>query len=152
MENIVETVRIGEPAGELWAKIGAFDAIGDWHPMLASVTLEGEGQDVSRRARSHDGELTVERLLESAPERRSYRYRIVSTPAPVRDYAAEFRVEDNGDGTSTVVWSAEFEPTVKDFQTTEIIRSFLKAGLAAIVDLHRPVLKFAVMSDRPQSH
>ena len=81
-------------------------------------------------------------LTESAPGQRVYRYRIESSPIPVRDYVAEFRVDDNGDGTSTVVWSAEFEPTVTDFRTVENIRDFLKTGLGAIVDLHRPVLKY----------
>ena len=95
-----------------------------------------------RYARSQDGEFAVERLIESAPERRFYRYRLVPSPAPVRDYVAKFRVDDIGDGTSTVAWSAEFEPTLDDFRTIGNIRAFLKAGLAAIVDLHRPVLKY----------
>ncbi len=141
MTTIVETARVGEPAGELWAKIGAFGAVGAWHPMLAKVTTEGERENSLRRVETQDGEHWVERLTESAPGQRFYRYRIETSPMPVRDFVAEFRVDDNGDGTSTVVWSAEFEPTVTDFRTVENIRAFLKSGLGAIVDLHRPVLK-----------
>jgi hypothetical protein len=48
---------------------------------------------------------------------------------PVRDYVAGLRVEDNGDGTSTVVWSAEFEPTSTSFRTIEEIGEFPKSGL-----------------------
>jgi hypothetical protein len=33
---------------------------------------------------------------------------------PVRDYIGELRVEGNPDHTSTVKWSAEFEPTSGD--------------------------------------
>jgi hypothetical protein len=33
------------------------------------------------------------------------------------------------DGTSTVVWSAEFEPASHDRDTARPIRDFLKAGL-----------------------
>ena len=108
--------------------------------MLATVTLEGEREDSLRRAETQDGAQWVERLLESSPEQRSDRHQMESSPTPVRDHVAEFRVDD--DGTSTVVWTAEFEPTLVDFRTIGNIRAFLKAGLAAIEDLHRPVLKY----------
>ena len=141
MTRIVETVRVGTPAGGLWRKIGRFGAVGDWHPMLAKVTSEGERKGALRWIEGRDGSRQTERLLESSSEQRFYRYRMESSPMPVRDYVAELRVEDNGDGTSTVVWSAEFEPTLEDFRTSEIIRDFLKVGLSSIEALQPRVLK-----------
>lgn len=77
MTEIVETVRVGQPADTLWKKIGGFGAVGPWHPMS-------------------------ERLLEFMPEQRFYRYGMETTPMPVRDYAAEFRIEGDSRDASTV--------------------------------------------------
>ena len=141
MTKIVETAQVGVPAAALWRDIGGFGAVADWHPMLARVTTEDDGEGALRTAEGQDGMRQTERLLESSPEQRFYRYRLESSPMPVRDYVAELRVEDNGDGTSTVVWSAEFEPTMTSFRTIEEIDEFLKSGLDGIAHLHRRVLK-----------
>jgi hypothetical protein len=82
--------------------------------MLAKVESEGEREGCLRTAEARDGSRQTERLLETAPDRHFYRYRMESTPMPVRDYLAELRVEDNRDGTSTVVWAAEFQSTTDD--------------------------------------
>lgn len=128
MTRIVETARIAEHPGDLWKDIGPFGAVGQWHPMLSKVESDAaEGKDGSRQ---------IERLLEAAPEQHLYRYQMEKTAMPVRDYTAEFRVDDNHDGSSTVVWSAEFEPTSNDARTVESIRGFLKAGLDNIATSH----------------
>ena len=137
MVSIIETVRVAEPPDALWANIGRFGAVGQWHPMLSRVDSEGEHAGSLRMAEGSDGSRQVERLLEAAPERHAYRYRLESTPMPVRDYTAEFRVDSNEDGTSTVVWSAQFEPLSDDPATTETIKAFLKAGVDNIAALHR---------------
>lgn len=74
--------------------------------------------------------------LGAAPGRHLYRHRMEKTEMPVRDYAAELRVEDNRDGTSTVVWSPEFEPMLDDAKTFDGVRSFMKAGLDNIACLY----------------
>lgn len=141
MREIRETAHVGEPAGEVWEAIGGFGAIGSWHPMLAKVTTEGEGVGALRRAKSIDGATSIERQTERSSANRFYRYKILSTALPVRDYDGELRVNDNGDGTSTVVLSARFELTLSDFRTIEELRGFLKEGLSSIVDMRRRVLK-----------
>lgn len=129
MTSLVERTRVAEGAGTLWRRIGAFGGIGQWHPMLAKVTSEGEQNGSLRIAETRDGSRQTERLLETHPGRHAYRYQMEKTAMPVRDYVAELRVEDNGDETSTVVWSAEFEPTADNAKTAEAIRGFLRAGL-----------------------
>ena len=141
MTEIVETAHVGEPAGEVWERIGGFGGVGEWHPMLAAVTSAGEEVGSLRRTRMMDGATSIERLIDRAPDQRFYRYRIISTALPVRNYVGELRVDDNGDGTSTVVFSARFEPTLADFRTVEEIRSYLKTGLGSIVDTHRKPLE-----------
>ena len=126
MTEIAEIAQVGEPAGEVWERIGGFGGVGEWHPMLAEVTSAGEEIGSLRRTKARNGATSIERLIDRSPEKRFYRYRILSTPLPVRNYVGELRVDDNGDGTSTVVFSARFEPTLADFRTTEEIRSFLQ--------------------------
>jgi mxaD protein len=127
--KIVESVKVAEAADTLWRTIGAFGAIGEWHPMLAQVRSEGEREGSLRTAQGRDGNRQTERLLEMHPDRHAYRYRMEGSAMPVRDYVAELKVEDNGDKTSTVVWSAEFEPTADDAKTADTVRGFLRAGL-----------------------
>ena len=71
----------------------------------------------------------VERLEEVSPTERVYRYSIVSGPLPVADYAAEIRVIDNKDGTSTVEWSSQFEPkNVAEPDAIKAIQGVYQAG------------------------
>ena len=104
--------------------------------MLTRLESEGEREGCLRIASGRDGNRQVERLLETAPERHSYRYGMEESAMPVRDYSAEFQARDNGDGTSTVVWSVEFGPISDSSKTVETIRRFLKAGLDNIVTMH----------------
>lgn len=136
MTRIVETTRIAKAPDALWKDIGPFGAVGQWHPLLSKVESEGEHPGALRAAEGKDGSRQIERLIESAPEQHLYRYQMEKTAMPVPDYTAEFRVEDNHDGSSTVVWSAEFESTSNDARTVESIRSFLKAGLDNIATSH----------------
>ena len=139
MTKIVETVRIAEDPDTLWREIGEFGAVGHWHPMLAKVDSEGDREGALRMAEGRDGSRQTERqrLLEMAPEHHRYRYRMEITALPVRDYVGELRVEGNADQTSTVKWSAEFEPTSGDEAgTAQTIRGFLKAGLDNLRALH----------------
>ena len=130
MPKIKETVPVAKQPDELLKEIGSFTAVARWHPMLANVEAQGETVGSVRTAESKDGSKQVERLLELVPYQRFYIYGIVSTPMPVSDYIAEFSVEDPGDGSSTVVWSCEFETTPDDDgKVVETIRNFLKVGL-----------------------
>ena len=136
MPEIVETVRLPASADTVWRAVGPFGAVGNWHPMVAKVATENERENCVRRAEGRDGSIQIERLLEAAPEQHFYRYRIESTRMPVRNYVGRFSVGDNGDGTSTVVWSVNFEVTSNDEAAiVGKIRAFLRAGLD---NLERP--------------
>lgn len=139
--RIIESVRVAEAPDALWRDIGGFGAVGRWHPMLARVDSEGERPGCRRTAEGRDGSRQVERLLEISSERHCYRYRMESTGMPLRDYVGELRVENDGGSGSTVVWSADFEPTGDDeAQIVESVYSFIKAGLQNLERLHRSAL------------
>jgi predicted enzyme related to lactoylglutathione lyase len=137
MPAISETVRIAKDASTLWGEIGRFGAVGAWHPMLANVEADGERPGALRSAQGRDGQTQVERLVASAPDRRSYRYEMASTKMPVANYLAEFQVDDNGDNTSTVRWRAELDTTSSDGAgTVAAIRAFFRAGLDNLAVLY----------------
>jgi mxaD protein len=133
MSNVIETARVPMDAAALWKKIGAFGAVGDWHPMLSSVDSEGDSVGSTRTVQGKDGSTQVERLLHFDANEHAYRYKMESTPMPVDNYVGKFHVEDNGNGTSTVEWSAEFDVTeTGEADAIEMIGGFLKAGTDSI--------------------
>jgi len=122
----------GSPAERMRSIASRFHAVGEWHPWVSQVQHEGP----VRIPVDRDGNRQTERLLESSAEHHFYRYRMESTGLPVRDWHAELRVDDNRDGSSTVVWSAEFEPVADNVETTARIGNFMRAGLDHLAATH----------------
>ncbi|HLZ97722.1 MAG TPA: SRPBCC family protein [Steroidobacteraceae bacterium] len=129
MFNVIKTVHLPVRAEKLWRDIGSFGAVGAWHPMLSGVDSQGDVPGARRIAHSRDGGIQVERLKDYNGTDCIYRYEMESTPMRLRDYIGEFRVDDNGDGTSTVTWMAHFEPADGNGEeTARKIETFIKAG------------------------
>ena len=136
MPKITETASIGLDPRTLWNEIGAFGDVGDWHPLLTSVEVFGEGSGAMRIAHATEGAVQAERLRLLDPERHLYRYTMEKTSIPVRDYRGEFRIDATGDDASLVVWSAQFELTPDgDGRTVESVRHFLHAGTQSLRDM-----------------
>jgi mxaD protein len=134
MAHVLQSARVARHARSLWREIGSFGDVGRWHPMLAALESEGEEPGARRWARTKSGSTQIERLANANPLQRSYIYAIESTPMPVKNYVAELRVDDNGDGTSTVVWQGEFdvrdEVAAQDRRrVVSEIEDFFRAGL-----------------------
>src|SRR5215469_8158817 len=55
MPRITETATIGLDPDTLWNEIGAFGSVGDWHPLLDSVELLGQGTGAMRIAHAKEG-------------------------------------------------------------------------------------------------
>jgi hypothetical protein len=114
----------------LWQQIGSFQGVAQWHPMLARVRGTGETAGAVRTAVGKDGQEQVERLVETDPAERYYRYVIESTQMPVTDYVGELRVRDHGTGVSEVEWSSNFIVTAEpSSETVDLVRGFLEAGV-----------------------
>lgn len=132
MPKITETATIPLDPEILWNHVGSFDSVGDWHPMLESAEMFGEGAGATRVAHAPSGADQVERLETLDRRRRLYRYTMERTSLPVCDYTGEFRIERVGNA-SRIVWSARFELTPDgDGRTIESIRRFLHAGTESI--------------------
>lgn len=58
-----------------------------------------------------------------------------SSPLPVANYTAELRVLDEGDASSRVRWTADFDVTSGgEEDAVSMVQGFLRAGVAALAD------------------
>lgn len=120
-------VSLPRPPEEVWAGIGDFAAIADWHPEVAAaelVELEGE---THRHLRLAENTLVLERLRDAG--RLHYTYEIVDSPLPLSDHRATLSCVAEPDGCH-VFWSAVFEPG--DPAVDEIVEGFYRVGLEAL--------------------
>ena len=130
MPKVTMSTPVAMNADALWQAIGSFAAIGDWHPMMEKVEANGENKGSTRRLQLVGGAQILERLEEVSPTERLYRYSILQSPLPIKDYVSEIRVKDNGDGTSTVEWSSDFNVnSSNESDVVKTIQSVYQAGL-----------------------
>lgn len=121
-----------------WDAIKDFDRIHLWHPATeGTVLLVGEnGKPLAvREFQVKGGDFVISELLAYDEAKKWFRYRIVKTSLPVRNYVAEMRVELAADGGSVVHWSGEFQrpdssdPDQADRATEKLVQNVFKAGL-----------------------
>jgi hypothetical protein len=130
MAKVKVDTKLQVAADALWRSIGSFNALPSWHPAIATSEATGEGKGSTRTLGLAGGGTVVERLDEADPARRSYRYSILSGPLPVADYVSELQVRDNGDGTSTVEWSSDFQPKgTSEADAVSTMQGVYQAGL-----------------------
>jgi hypothetical protein len=98
----------GDPAA-VWALVGAFCAIKDWHPAVAQCEETKEGDATFRTLTLKDGGKIKEKL--TGKDETSYTYEIVEGPLPVKNYKATLSVEEDEDSPdrSEVHWEATFD-------------------------------------------
>ncbi len=113
----------------VWAEIGAFDAIADWHPGVAAAELVEIEGETHRHLRTPDGGLFLERLVETGE--RHYAYELVDSPLPLSGHRATLSCVAE-EGGCHVFWSAIFEP--EDPVADEIVEGFFRMGLEALRD------------------
>lgn len=125
--NMQSKVNVG--ADTLWNTIGGFNALPAWHPAVQGSKATGEQAGATRTLDLGGGAQVVERLESVSKTEKRYRYSIVSGPLPVAGYEAELMVKDNGDGTSTVNWSSDFQPAgASEGDAVKTIEGIYQAG------------------------
>jgi len=126
---VADSVDLAASPDQVWALIGKFG--GMWHPLIASVTLTGEGVGQLRTIETIDGKQIIERLETEDNSQRLYRYTNVSGLGVV-DYTGTFDLKPKGSG-SSVEWRGPF---LSDKQPTLIVRTivatFMKTGFEAL--------------------
>lgn len=116
----------------VWAAIGGFQQIADWHPLIASAELTEIEGDTYRHLRTTDGELFLERLIEQGPYHLTYA--TTDGPLPVADHRATLSCVAEAGGCH-VHWSAYFVATGPDeHMAAKIVGAFYEIGLQALQD------------------
>jgi hypothetical protein len=117
-------------AAEIWAKIGGFCSIADWHPAVQDCVESEENGQTFRTLTLPNGATIKERLVEKTDA--GYTYEIVESPLPVENYRSTFSVMDHGDETM-IDWRGTFEAKgASDAEAEEVISGIYQAGLDQI--------------------
>ncbi len=133
--SVRQTAKVTGTNTDIWAKIGGFCAIKDWHPALAGCEESKEGDATFRTLTLKDGGKIKEKLTGTTET--GYTYQIVDGPLPVKDYSASFsaRADNDEPGKAIVVWSASFAAKGKpDSEARGVIEDIFKDGLKSIAD------------------
>ena len=93
----------------VWAELGNFSGI-KAGPGINSVDYELDGVGMTRSINMSNGSV-VERLDVHDSENKIFAYSIINEDSvlPFADYSATIRLSDNGDGTTSVDWTGQFE-------------------------------------------
>ncbi len=133
MPELERSIRLAASAEDVWAAIGDFDGMPNWHPAVNASRVWQEGAEQVRELVVVGNIRLKERLVSHDDGARTYRYAIVDGPLPVEGFASKIAVSDNGDGTSTVTWSAQYQLAgASDEIARESIGGIYDAGLQSL--------------------
>jgi len=130
MAKVNSSTVLPVPAQSVWAVIGGFNALPNWHPAVEkSETTDESGAKVRTLSLAGGGAI-VEKLVSSDDKERTYSYAILSGPLPVANYEASIRVRENEGGIGcTVEWVSEFDPSgAPESDAVAAIRGIYEAG------------------------
>lgn len=123
--TISKSIDVDAPAAKVWAMIGPFCSIKDWHPAIGQCT---EKNDV-RTLTTKDGKgQFVEKQM--GRTKMGYSYEIEKSPLPITGYKSTLKVVPKGADKSTVSWSSTFTPNPgKATDADASIAGIYQAGL-----------------------
>ncbi len=135
MPLLERSKKVAAPAAEVWALIGPFDGMANWHPAVIACHSSGSGEGQERELVVVGNIRLRERLVAHDDAAMSYRYVVVDGPLPVEGYVSTLSISDNGDSTSTVTWSAEYHLAgAPEDIAREAIGGIYDAGLQSLGD------------------
>lgn len=126
----VDAKKMHEERTSLWKKFGGWCSIKDWHPAIANCEQSKEGDAQFRTLTLKDGGTIKERLVEQKDF--FYKYVIVESPLPVKNYEAQFALtpDDDDEDEINFAWSAVFDAEGKpDKEARGTIDGIFKTGL-----------------------
>ena len=134
LEINVDETKTEEERRALWAKVGDWCAIQEWHPAIASCEESKEGEHTFRTLTLQDGGKIKEKLVDTGTT--SYRYEIIESPLPVKNYEAQFSVTPDDDDLDeiNVGWSATYDPAdgIDAKEARKVIDGIFKDGIDSI--------------------
>jgi uncharacterized protein YndB with AHSA1/START domain len=135
--EVLKTTVVNHPAEKVWALIGEYGHLNNWHPAVVKLELSGDGGNgVVRKLTLPDGAILTEKLLSYSLNDMSYSYAILSGPLPVQNYVSKITVRPGDTPNQSVIeWSSTFEPdNVEAAEAQKIIGGIYTAGFDGIAD------------------
>jgi uncharacterized protein YndB with AHSA1/START domain len=130
MTSLRNTISIDASPERVWEVLGDLAATPEWLPGTVAAEVEGS----TRVCTMADGSEVREEISDYSSERRTFRYRHLQVPLPVKDSSGTFSVEPAGEGGAVVALESEFEPL--DPATEPDVRAMfdgaLKQSLASL--------------------
>jgi hypothetical protein len=125
LETVSESVELAAPPDTVWSLVGQFG--GDWHPLVARVSLTGTGVGQLRKIEMLDRTKVVERLEAIDNAKRLYRYELVAG-IPASRLTGTLEVMPKGTG-SVVSWRVQF---LGPAAVMRMLLPLLKTGLESL--------------------
>jgi len=110
--KVVKNVNVAASVDKVWAAVKDFDSLNKWHPGFSSDEIQkGENNKVGavRKLTVKDGPSFTEELLAFDDAKHTYKYRIIESPLPLRDYVSHLTVTPGPNGGSHVAWVGTFK-------------------------------------------
>ncbi len=141
-QKVSEKIAIAAPPAAVWARMGSFDALKDWHPAVAeSASDKGNVEGSVRVVKLKGGGQIIESLEGWDAAKMKYSYRAKDGGAlPVSNYTSTISVSADGAG-SVVEWRGAFyrghpgnepPPDQNDEAAVKAVTGVYQSGLAAI--------------------
>lgn len=130
LELKVDAKKMDEERTRLWTQFGGWCALKDWHPAVANCEESTEDGAKLRVLTLKDGGKIKEKLLDEKPN--FYRYEILESPLPVKNYQAQFALtpDDDDEDEINFAWSATFDADGKtNKEAHDVIDGIFTAGL-----------------------
>ncbi|WP_036257783.1 SRPBCC family protein [Methylocapsa aurea] len=131
-EKVMDRIEINATADAVWAAIGDFCGIQNWHPAVASCEVESDGKARIRTVILKDGGKLVEKEINRNNLGRAYSYKGVETPLPVEHYAATIKVLPIGKTKVNVLWMSAFKPIGPGAAAEKSVSDLYVAGLKGL--------------------
>ena len=125
--SINKSIEVKAPPDKVWAMIGPFCSIKDWHPAIGQCTQSGEVRTLTTK----DGKAQfVEKQTSADNKTMSYTYAIEKSPLPITNYTSTLKVTPKGSDMSLVQWSSTYTPDKgKEKAADTAISGIYQAGL-----------------------
>ena len=132
--SVRKTVNLKGSPEAVWSLIGDYCAIQKWHPAVTKCEIVSGTNNRAGAVRVltlGDGATIREELLNYAAKARTYSYKILESPLPVRSYSATIAVLPGPSGGSVVEWKSTFKaaPGADDATARTTIEGIYDAGL-----------------------
>jgi uncharacterized protein YndB with AHSA1/START domain len=110
MPHVTNSIDINASPEKVWAVLGDLTTTGDWLPGVVSTSLDG----TTRICVMADGSEIHEQISDHDDQQRTYRFRHLRTPLPVRGLHGRFTVTDGAAGAALVTLDTDVDPADPD--------------------------------------